>query len=681
MPFMKFRFPIWSIPLLIFFVCVMAFGLLIPGLGFYWDDWTVIYLTKVKGLWGMKELLAYDRPFSIWMYVIANMIGGTNPTSRQILALLVRCFSVIALWWAFKEIWLGHIREITWIVLLYAIYPAFIQQSIAVTYTQGFLLYSIYFLSIGFMVKAFRSDRFFWLFSFIAVGLSVLHIVTVEYFVGLEMFRPIVLWFILEDRFNKKNERLINVARYWLPYALVLFVLAVWRLFFVILPDDTNAPKLLKLLMSQPANAMVDLIQYMVRDFIYIVIPSWYKSLQPEIVNIQDRFILFTWGIATLTGLLVAFFMSKMNSSSEMEKNDTQKRWLKQIFFSGIYCIVVGLIPIWIAGRDIGNGYYADRFSLPALMGGSMFIVSLIGLLIQNPKHQLIIFSVLVGLAVGLHLRIANDYRQDWTNQKRFYWQLYWRAPSILPQTAIISSDSIFTYTNGYALSSAISTLYPPVLNDGKISYWFVDAYDTAVTRGGNLREFLNGTNIEFTRRSFKFSGSSLNTLMIDYKAQDHCLWVLNPNDVYNSELPSIMKDILPVANLNRIVPEASKPGYPLKDIYGEEPYHDWCYYYQKADLARQQKDWLKVLQYWEEADKLGYQPTNAFEFIPFIEAYGTLGEWTKAGELSREASKWQLNSQAMLCATWKRFRTEPLNDRSSRDQIYSKINQRLKCP
>jgi hypothetical protein len=258
---------------------------------------------------------------------------------------------------------------------------------------------------------------------------------------------------------------------------------------------------------------------------------------------------------------------------------------------------------------------------------------------------------------------------------------MVWRAPEIKPKTAIISDNSIFKFTNGYALSAAISLLYPPVITDDKMPYWFIDAYDTAATRGGNLSEFLNGTEIGFTRRSFVFSGSSRDTLMIDYKPQEHCLWILNPNDVDNVSVPSILRDLLPAANLSRIEINSASPGYPPVDVFGNELPHDWCYYFQKADLARQQKDWQRMLILWDEAHENGFHPTNAFELIPFIEAFGYTGNWNKAGELSRESSKWQLNAQAMLCSIWKRFRSDQTIDARGRDEVYLKINERLKCP
>jgi hypothetical protein len=39
----------WLPPLLFLMVLVFAFGLLLPSLGFYWDDWPPILIGKMQG--------------------------------------------------------------------------------------------------------------------------------------------------------------------------------------------------------------------------------------------------------------------------------------------------------------------------------------------------------------------------------------------------------------------------------------------------------------------------------------------------------------------------------------------------------------------------------------------------------------------------------------------------------
>ena len=56
--------------------------------------------------------------------------------------------------------------------------------------------------------------------------------------------------------------------------------------------------------------------------------------------------------------------------------------------------------------------------------------------------------------------------------------------------------------------------------------------------------------------------------------------------------------------------------------IFGPEPAHDWCYYYQKIDLARQKLDWQAAADLADDALSLGLEPADASEWLPLLEAY-----------------------------------------------------------
>ena len=65
----------------------------------------------------------------------------------------------------------------------------------------------------------------------------------------------------------------------------------------------------------------------------------------------------------------------------------------------------------------------------------------------------------------------------------------------------------------------------------------------------------------------------------------------------------------------------------PPAQAFGLELPHAWCYYYQKADLARQQGDWPQVAELGNEAQKLGLHPNDQIEWMPFLQAYAILDD------------------------------------------------------
>jgi hypothetical protein len=88
--------------------------------------------------------------------------------------------------------------------------------------------------------------------------------------------------------------------------------------------------------------------------------------------------------------------------------------------------------------------------------------------------------------------------------------------------------------------------------------------------------------------------------------------------------------------------------------ILGDEPPHDWCYYYEKADLARQAQDWQAVVDLGQAAEAECLTPAAGFggEYLPFIEGYAHAGDWDRAQRLSETAAQ---DAGSGLCRLWTR--------------------------
>ena len=68
--------------------------------------------------------------------------------------------------------------------------------------------------------------------------------------------------------------------------------------------------------------------------------------------------------------------------------------------------------------------------------------------------------------------------------------------------------------------------------------------------------------------------------------------------------------------------------------IFGSEPQHDWCYYYQKADLARQFQDWQQIVALGDEVRTKGLAPSDKDEWLLFVEGYERMGRYSDANQL-----------------------------------------------
>jgi hypothetical protein len=96
------------------------------------------------------------------------------------------------------------------------------------------------------------------------------------------------------------------------------------------------------------------------------------------------------------------------------------------------------------------------------------------------------------------------------------------------------------------------------------------------------------------------------------------------------------------------------------ESLFAPEPAHGWCYYFEKADLARQFDDWDTVTRLGDEAFVLNDYPNNPLERFVFIEGYAHTGNWDQALKLSRESFKVSKEFVGPpLCRLWKRIETE----------------------
>lgn len=645
--FSQFLFSEKTAPFAFLAVLLFSFGIFIPAWGFYFDDWPIVYLIHNQG--DILQYYTFDRPFAAWTDIFLKTFLGTSPIAWQTTNLLMRWAAVLGFWWCLKLIWPLAKKQAVAAAMLFAVYPVFFQQPIAVTYTHVFLWYALYFLSIGLMVAAVQNPRWFYLFTLLSLLAAAVHILSVEYFWGLELLRPVLLWMILSKNSGTWKRRLRKAALNWTSYLALLGGAAFWRFFVLRLESAPNPPKMLFALLESPLLAVIDLLQTILRDGLHILASTWSRSIQPETIVLNLPSSLASWGLALLTAVFVGLYLIR-TYRSETAESGSSPAWARQAMLLGGYALLVGMIPPWATGRQVVVGFYSDRFALPAMPGASLLIAGLVFYLASKWKHKIFILAVLIGLSTGAHFRIGNDYRWDWTYQKNFYWQLYWRAPMLEPDTALLSEGGNFRFVTKYSISTALDTLYPVPPGTTDLPYWAFELDDLGIDSGYPL----GSADLTATLRTLSHTSSSRNGVVISYpKDSSRCLWVLSPADADYPYLPYYTSLALELSNLDRILAETN--AVPDRSIFGPEPARGWCYYFQKASLARQFGDWETIRTLGDEARSLGYGPNNLYERMPFIEGYIHVRDWEMAELLAKEVFLDDPKFQQALCAVWAR--------------------------
>ena len=662
-----------AIPLVLLVATIISFGLLIPWLGFYWDDWPVIYITQTQGVSGLWEFYQYDRPFSAWTYVLFSPILGTSALSWHIFTLGLRWLSAVFLWLCLKRIWPKKPNACLWIALLFAVCPLFPQQQVAVAYSQHWLCYLLYFMSIYFMLRAREEKRNLYSFTVLSLLLALVHLFTMEYFVGLELLRPVVLWNYYRVRYPGISWKgiLWLSARTASIYALALGFYVTWRLFFLQLPErNVNNPFVLPQLLHEPIQTLISLLERAVQDVLYLL-ESWIISVNPLEIELRRPFSLAVLGVIIFAFIGSLILLKRYQTTNTAEEDNG---WPARAIVFGTFATLLGMLPVWIIGRQVTLG--GDRFSFAAMFGVCTIIVGGLEWLSAKNDAKTVVVATLIAIAVHTNLYAAKSYQLSWEKQRDFYWQLFWRAPYIQHDTPFISDGEIFQYVGLYSTSMGISLVYPPVDHPQKIPYWFFNYYE-GVNRVPNLE---TGTTLDYSLRSFSFKGDSSNSLLMSFVPEENkCLQIFSVNDVDIKDIPAPFQRLLDISNVDRIEEAAAGAGWiPPWSIFGAEPKHEWCFYYEKAELARQNEKWAEAIQLFEEAQAQGYSPRDERDYLIFVDAYIRLGELDNALDLTKQVKSISKRNNDSLCGLW--ARDSELQNSAEYDSFYDEVNLELSC-
>lgn len=655
--FFQSGFKNWAVPLFLFVLCLISFGLLIPFLGFFWDDWPLILTGKFQGLSGFWPYWQYDRPFAAITYAFSYFLLGSHPLSWQIFSLLVRWATAVAMWWCLMRIWPQKKLVNSMAALLFAVFPVFTQQAISVAYNQHWICYFLYFLSLGLMIEAFWRPRWKWVLTVLAFAVSMFEMITMEYYVGLELLRPVFLWLLVARTPGNLKNRLSQLGRWWLPYLLGLLAFVSWRTFFIELPvEDRNAPELLIDLFSHPIQASLQLAQMALQDVSHIVITTWYATFQPGLFDLNTRFKMITLGLVGFTVFLTALFLHAQLKMDHIDQGEGAPSQSKAEILLGLALVFFGPLPAWATNRQVIIGAYSDRLAIPAMFGAALLIAGVISWLIRGQRQQILFVSLLVGLAAGYHFQTANDYRWARIQQNRFYWQLAWRAPAVTPNTAFFAEAEILPRTGLYSTAAGINILYGQPEPSGQLPYWF---YSLTREFSHQIPEMVSGLPLETTFRQFSFQGTTLDGFIVYFQPDEaDCMRVLTQLDGNDPALSAVVRQSLPISNLSRIQAAPARASLPAVDIFGPEPGHGWCYFFQKADLARQVGDWEAVASLGDQARSQGYSMENSQsntpqEWIPFIEGYARTGRWQDSQAITHSALAGDPKMSIRLCDAW----------------------------
>jgi hypothetical protein len=319
--------------------------------------------------------------------------------------------------------------------------------------------------------------------------------------------------------------------------------------------------------------------------------------------------------------------------------------------------VLAGRLPSFVAGLPISLDFPWDRFMISMLPGAAFLFAGLIELLIKSDRRKVYVIALLVALSVSHQFDNANSYRRDWEQQKSFFWQLSWRIPAMKPNTILLTHVLPMQYESDLSLSAPLNWIYAP--KPGSRTLDTILLYSTIRLGPPVFPALQPKLPVDVPFRTATFHSTTSNTIVIYFPAEG-CLKVLEP--VYSNKktfaaLPYMLTDTIGLSDPSLILPKAPPPTIPA--LLGVEPARGWCYFYEKAELARQSGDWDKVASLGKQAFKLGLAPIEAYEWLPFIEAAARTGQVDEAKRLSLKIAKENPILNPGLCELWARVQAE----------------------
>ena len=646
----------WLIPPVLLLLCILSYSLFAPSLGFHWDDWLQLLVKHNLGSKAYWAYFAYDRPTSAWTHILLMPILGENPARWQIFTMLMRWLTAVNIWWCFSLLWPKYKRQAAMTAMLFAVYPTFTQQAISLAYHQHMLQYALFAFSLAAMVKAARSPNRFWLFTWLAVLAEILQLTITEFYCGVDLIRPVLLWIIFNESQPDKRARLKKTVLHWLPYLVPLVGYTFWRLFILEFPiPEPHSLGLVAVLRSSPIQGLIQLGRYALTDTLYILTSSWQGaiSLRSALATDGDHF--YSWMMGILAAM-VAFFgichqWPQKNSEPTHQDQNPDRNWFFQAILIGLLVTLLGPVPIWLTGAQSLGDVHANRFALGSMFGASLLIVAVIEWAAHPGRHaKAIMLALLIGLAVSFHVRVSNDYRKDQAGFRSFFWQLSVRAPHIEPYTALIAHDETYPAQLS-TVAAALNLAYPaPASEPQNLAYWAYRIQPNAEPAASLP------TSLQNQYRTMFFKANAADSLVLFQKPNEaSCLWVLNEADLLNPDIPENLRAQIPLSNMARIQSQPANSGYPPRIMFGNAPDDRWCYLFEEAELAVQEKDWasmeelLMVMEYFITEPDYG----NVREWLPFIKGYAHNTEWDTALDLTRQTAEANPAYTLMLCHVW----------------------------
>ena len=605
----------------------------IGELTYYRDDWYFLYNALVNGPRVFIDIALHTRPIRGPLYMLYYFLFGLNPFPWHVTMYLTRLASGIGALWLFNLIWPNRRQANFFMAALFLLFPGFLWWVSGFEFQPYVLSVALQAFSIAFTLKAIASNsvpqRLGWTVAAILSGWAYLALV--EYAIGMEVFRLLCVYLFVQ-RNTQQWEFIPSVLKTLRVSALHLTIPVVFILWYQFLFDNwrraQDAGTQLSLLFDSPLTMLWRLVD-LARSFLNVSIFAWVVPFYQNFYANRLRDILLGFVFAALVIFLVWVahrFITPHSDQAEQDAN-TSSNWQTELIWMGLLGTLAGVLPVVLANRVV-TFERISQYTLPASMTGVLFLGGLI-CSVSNKRIRGVLLGSILGLAVLSQHGLAAQAVKEEKTISDFWWQVVWRAPDIKPGTTLVAVYPGIAYGDGNdVVWGPANFIYAPQ-HQGRSPVTVPISGSRLET--DSILDIINGTR-DFQQTDLIIKNTTItynykNLLILSQPTEAACVHAIDPRwrELSLYDQPFLYAGYQN-SKIENIIVNEEAPTPPLYPFGAELP-HEWCYYYQKADLARQQSDWPQVVQLGNEAQKLGLHPNDHIEWIPFLQAYALLDD------------------------------------------------------
>ncbi len=610
-------------------------SILIPGLisylptasrwGFYRDDWHVLWGQNAIGFGNILLQHQIDRPLMGLVYMVTSRVLGNPPIAWALLSIILRLTGGIIVFLIFDKLypkarWMNPLMA-----ALFTAYPGFLQVPNGNSYHVHLIAFTAGLVSLYLTLLLIKTKNLVQriLLFIISTLCGLLSYGMFEWMVGLELVRWILIIFHEYSR-PKINIVLIkNALRFSWPNVIGLGGFLVWRIFiFESTRSATDVGQLVRGYLAAPGQSALTLSLELFKDLASSIFLAWGVPFYQLLSKASYASLAFSIALAALAVFLFRFLSSRTEPAKE-----TDQDWAKTAVWVGGLSAVVCLLPTVAAGRQIIFNDGLERYTLLASFGAVQLITGLTVLALRSRKAQHTLLLALLASGVLVQNLNGAAFGDFWETQRQLWWQITWRIPDLQDGSAlIVNMPPHAPFAEDYEVWGPANLIYRPESNQVLIA-------------GGTfsketIHKLMYGSKFGRTMRNITYTGDMKDAVVINYPIGS-CVHIMEPNIPLYSLNDDLQVWLAASRSNTSVIQPATTDISPRSDIFGREPAHDWCYYYQKTAMAVQFAQWEQAAQFADEALANGLHPIDPAEWLPLYIAYVKTGNTDQTNELA----------------------------------------------